>query len=171
MRPIIIAAIVVVVLLLGCVGAGAVGLFIFAGQFGPPDGAVIDVNAPKTLEVGQEAQIVVTIENQLDESRELLDIDIYEPLFGGIEIVSIEPEAAFTDGNFGIYTASMNTTIGPLDTLVVTLTIRGTQPGYHSGDVDVSIDDLFRFESTFITIDVVEPTESAPDAGAAPESP
>lgn len=143
-RWVIIGCVSVAVILFCCAASVIGGLYWLGSQ--TTDGlAQIDVNAPTSVEQGQEYVITVEINNVSGEDITLNSIDIQATLLDGFIINTVEPsyietyEYGFSESD--IYqTFSFLTAIPPGESLSVTFTGEAVIAGDFSGEFDVCID-------------------------------
>jgi hypothetical protein len=155
---IIIGAVIAVVALgITCVG----GIFAFGIWIANnvPEGIVLNFDYPDDVVVGDEFDVTITVQNLLDTSRTLTDLDFYEPVLDGVSIVSFDPQPATDESMnvFGSRTVSFNRMIPAQSELVLVVTMTADEAGYFTGDVDVSIDGILSIYSTTQTIVILEP--------------
>lgn len=144
-KTVLIILAVVGALALTCIGAMVVGGIWFAGQVGPPEGITTTITMPDSVYVGDSFDIVVTVTNQLDHARTIMDLDIYEPLLDGTSVASVEPEYTNLDTGLGSATYTMDLTLEAGSSVDITLKAVAVTPGVYTGDIDVSVDSVLNF--------------------------
>ena len=154
----IVIGVVVAVIALGitCVG-GIVAFGVWAtGQV--PEGIILSFEYPDDVVVGDEFDVTITIENLLEESRTLTDLDFYNPVLDGVSIVSFDPVPVSDDGAsiLGSRTISFNRPIPAEGEIILVVTMTAQEAGFFTGDVDVSIDGILSIYSTTQTIIIDE---------------
>ncbi len=147
-RAWIIVGILVALLLVcgGCTILGAGGLLWATRE---PEGIALEVEAPETVGVGQEAVVRIRVINQTDRTRRLDSIDIDTTLLENLSITGTEPPAVdiLTQDDFHSYSFG-DVTIAPQGTLDIQVRFTGQAPGSAQGSIDVCIDGPARCIST-----------------------
>ena len=153
----VIIGVVIGIVLLGvtCVGGVlALGLYVANNV---PEGITLRFEYPDDVVVGDEFDITITVVNTLNEQRTLGDLDFYGQILGGVTIKSFDPQPASDDGYmFGSRTIVYNRPIPANGELPVVITVIADQPGYFTGDVDVTIDGILSLYSTTQTLSINE---------------
>ena len=154
LKKLIIA--VVVILVLAIAGFVAMGVFMVNNV---PDGVGLRFEYPNDVKVGDTFDVTVTITNDLNESRKLHDLDLYDPILNGVSIVSVTPAPAADEGlsTLGSRTISFNNTIDAQSDFEIVISMTAIESGYYTGDVDVSIDGMLSIYTTTQTIEISDP--------------
>jgi hypothetical protein len=155
-KIIIGVAIGVVILGVTCVG-GIIALGVFVGG-NTPEGISIVFEYPDDLVEGDEFDLVITVVNDLNQTRTLGDLDFYSPVLDGVRVKQIDPSPESDDSayTFGMRTMVFNESIPPNGELKIALTMTAENAGFYTGDVDVTIDGMFSIYSTVQTIMIDE---------------
>ena len=115
------------------------GLWI-ANAVGAPEDIRVTTSAPASARVGESVEIVVTIANDSDQSREINSIDIYNSYLEGIIIQGTQPGyiEASDYGSFSSYYFLRS--LAANEAISITFIGEAVKTGDFSGDLDVCID-------------------------------
>lgn len=160
-KAILIVLAVIGVLALTCVGASMIGGWWLVKNSGPPENVSITVGVPPRVVEGQTFDIVINVTDTGGSPRTIKDIDLSETLFAGFTFENSDPRFVAFDPAFGIATITLDAAVPASGVTTARITLRAETPGTYSGDVDVSVDSIFRIHTTPTTI-VIDP---APGGG------
>jgi hypothetical protein len=137
MRKVLLILVIAAVSLLALVGlavVGLVGLFLIV-----PEQPTLDVrvNAPETVPMGKEFDLVLHTRNLHDEPIRLDSIDVDLAFLEGFEVVSVDPTPSDVMDFLGQRCWSFADTVSPGEGLDVTYRLKAVQPGHYAGDMDV----------------------------------
>lgn len=87
---------------------------------------------------------------------EWADIDIYDDLLDGFEIVSVNPKPRSTSKVFDILTHEFSESLTPAEVIEIEFELRAKGVGFWAGDIDACTPSQ-RFVSHYAEIEVTEP--------------
>jgi hypothetical protein len=154
-KVVVIVLAVVGALALTCFGSVIVGTIWLANKIQPPQGITVQVAQPATILEGDTFDIVITVTDTLGRARTIMDIDFYDPLLKGLQLVSVTPPHQDFDPALGFGTFTMNASVPPNGSTTVTFRFVATTVGEYTADLDVSIDSIFSLDSREHTINIV----------------
>ena len=114
-------------------GIGAVGYWLVARDQ-PEFGLTVD--HPNTVHVGEVFTLKVSVENEGSSDLKLEDLDIYDDLLDGFEVVSVTPKPRSTSSVFGIRTHVFSRNLVPAESFDIEFELRGKNTGLWGGDID-----------------------------------
>ena len=129
----ITALITMVVTSLVWLGIGAVGYWLVASEL-PEFGLTVD--HPNTVHVGEDFTLKVSVKNEGSSDLKLEDLDIYDDLLDGFEVVSVTPKPRSTSSVFGIRTHVFSQNLAPAEIFDIEFELRGKNTGQWGGDID-----------------------------------
>lgn len=116
------------------VGIGTVG---YQMMFRDPPQFEVTLDHPETVTVGDELSIKVRVLNDSSKPLEVGNIDIYQELFEGFEILGYDPKPKAQDSFWDYKSYDFNRTLKAAETFEFTVRLRAEEEGYWSGDIDV----------------------------------
>ncbi len=172
-KVLLIVLAIVGVLALTCLGGLVIGGVWLFNNYKPPEGIRVNVDAPVNIAPGETFTISVTVANDLDRTRELLDIGLWSGI-ADLRVISIDPPPAYSDMTFGIGTYSFNTQMPPRSEITITFDVVADAPGVYAGSVDVSVDSMLRVATTSMSLsasgDAPADSGSGAGSGATPDN-
>jgi hypothetical protein len=116
----------------------------------------VSIAAPRTVSIGQEFEVLLSITNTADEDQSLNSVDIENVYLEGIEVLGSDPEYYESFGidmdNTVSYSYEIN--IRPGETLVVMFYCKAISAGKFEGKMDVCINTGFNYESVDVSTTV-----------------
>ena len=149
----ITALITMVVTSLVWLGIGAVGYWVVARD--SPE-FELRVDHPETVLVGEVFKVKVSVKNDGSSDMKLADLDIYDGLLDGFEIVSVTPKPRSTSKVFDILTHEFSQSLSPAETFDIEFQLRATDAGLWGGDIDACTP-LLAFVTHYTEIEVLDP--------------
>lgn len=107
--------------------------------FDEPENIEVSIEAPITVDVDQEFDLVVTVKNTSASTQTLVDLDIGEDYLEGVAVRRMDP--AFSDalGGFGTMTYSMDLALPPGQEVTITIAAYAAHAGDYSASLDLCI--------------------------------
>lgn len=123
-------------------------------DYSVPEGWTADVEAPLTVAVGDEFEVVAMVTNETGEDQMLHSIDIGETYLDGIAVTGSEPD--FTDSFLigdGTYTHTLEVDVPAGESAEVTFMMTALSAGDYSGAFDICTGE--GLSCTFLTVRTV----------------
>ncbi|QTN31158.1 hypothetical protein HZ994_02060 [Akkermansiaceae bacterium] len=140
-------------------GIGAVGYWLVSSE-SPKFGLTVD--HPDSVLVGEVFKLKVSVKNDGSSAMKLADLDVYDELLDGFEIVSVTPKPRSTSKVFGILTHEFSQSLAPAQSFGIEFELRAKDVGLWGGDIDACTP-LQSFVTHYTEIEVLDapPVESA----------
>ncbi len=127
------AFITMVITSVAWVGLGAVGYW-FIYHENPT--FTVQVEHPDVVDLGDEFELKVKVENSGSKTLQLSNVDFYESLTDGFEILNISPKPSSTEKIMGIRSYYFRKNLAPGKIHEVTLRLKAKEEGLWTGDID-----------------------------------
>lgn len=150
---IITALVTMFVTSLAWVGIGAAGYWLVTRE--APLFAV-NVGHPDVVKVGETLTLKVTVTNDGKEDLKLAELDVYESLLDGFEVVAVKPKPRTTERIFGMVTYGFSRNLKPAESFDIELELRAKESGIWGGDIDACTPSM-NLVTHYTEIEVVEP--------------
>lgn len=155
---VITAAITLVITSLVWLGLGVAGYF---WVFSKPPSFEIRVDHPAVVDLGEEFEVKVTVENTGADDVNLANIDVYEGLLDGFEIISMTPKPSSTEKIIGYHSYNVFKKLAPGKSHDLTFKLKAKEVGYWAGDID-ACNTMQNMVTHYTEIEVVDPAMVAP---------
>jgi hypothetical protein len=114
-------------------GIGAAGYWLMYKE--PPSFQIL-VENPEKVELGEEFEMKVSVENVGVNRVNLANIDIYDDLLEGFDIVNISPKPSSSEKIIGYHSYNLFKKLAPGKTHELTFKLKAKEVGLWSGDID-----------------------------------
>lgn len=122
-----------VVTSLAWVGMGSVAYFAMYRDAPPFQ---IEVDHPEAVDLGDVLRVIVKVENIGKTEMKLAEIDLYDELLDGFEVVSLVPSPRSRERIMGFATYGFNQVLKPGDVFTLEVALRAKEVGLWGGDID-----------------------------------
>lgn len=106
----------------------------------PPDGVIVDLDVPSDVRINDDLIIEITIQNTLQESRVLKEIEMDTTYSDGIFVHDSQPAFYDTWGGDDEVNYDFDVDIPPNQTTVIQLDATAVQAGMFTGLIEICID-------------------------------
>jgi len=117
----------------------------------------LSVAHPETVLVGEVFTVKVTVKNDGSEDMKLGDLDIYEGLLDGFEIVSVDPKPRTVEKIIGYMSHDFSRSLAPAERFEIRFELRAKGAGLWGGDIDACTPSM-NLVTHYTEIEVLEPT-------------
>lgn len=153
-KPIIITALVTMFLTsLLWIGIGAGAYWLFTRE---PPPFTVGVGHPDVVEVGETLTLKVTVANDGTKDLKFAELDLYDTLLDGFEVVAVNPKPKSRERIYGIVTYGFSRTLKPGESFGIGFELRAKEAGLWTGGVDACTP-MQNYVSEYAEIEVVEP--------------
>ncbi len=122
---------------------------------------VVSVDQPETVEVGTEFKLGITVENSGRSPLTLSNIDLYDGLLDGFEILGTSPAPRTTERIYGYASYGIERTLNSGETYSIEVELRAEEAGVWGGDIDACTPGQ-NFITRYTEIEVVDPAFAQP---------
>lgn len=150
---IITALITMFITSLAWIGIGAAGFWMMTME---TPAFAIDAEHPDEVKVGETFTAKVTVTNDGKEDLKLAELDVYESLLDGFEVVAIKPKPRTTERLFGMVTCGISRNLKPAESFGLELELRAKEVGSWGGDINACTPSL-NLVTHYTEIEVVAP--------------
>ncbi|MCE2959565.1 MAG: hypothetical protein ACK46A_14095 [Akkermansiaceae bacterium] len=133
-------------------GIGAAGYWLMYKE--PPSFQIL-VEHPETVELGEEFEVKVSVENVGSDKVNLANVDFYDDLLDGFDVVSITPKPRSSEKIIGYHSYNLFKNLAPGKTHELTFKLKAKEVGFWSGDVD-ACNTVQNMVTYYTEIEVVE---------------
>ncbi len=140
------------------VGIGASAYWFMTTQ---PPNFQIQVDHPRTVQLGEVIEIKISVENVGTRDVSLANIDIYDELADGFEILDVTPKPLSSQKIIGYYSYDLYKNLTPGSTHDLTVKMRAKEVGLWSGDID-ACNTMQNWVTHYTEIEIVDPAVAAP---------
>lgn len=165
-RRIILVTVLVTFILTTLVWLGIGGLGYYALVMRTEPDFHVAVDHPDTVVVGEEFDVIISVESTNGKSLNLHTIDLDNDLLEGFEIVSMDPKPGSKIQVIDMTSYTLRPQVRATTKHDFTLRLRATKTGSWGGDIDCCTA-LGNFLTTHTSIDVGFPPEPVDGAGKA----
>lgn len=116
----------------------------------------VEVEHPDVVEVGETLTLKVTVTNDGKEDLKLAELDVYESLLDGFEVVAVKPKPRTKERIFGIVTYGFSHNLKPAESFEIELELRAKNTGNWGGDIDACTPSM-NLVTHYTEIEVVTP--------------
>lgn len=149
----ITAVITLVVTSVAWIGIGAAGYWM---MYREPPSFQIDVDCPEMVELGEEFDLKVSVENTGADDVSLANVDFYDELLDGFEVINVTPKPRSSEKIIGYRSYNIHKRIAPAKKHEVTFKLKAKELGFWSGDIDAC--NISQNMVTYYTeIEVIDP--------------
>ncbi len=149
----ITAVITLVVTSVAWIGIGAAGYWM---MYREPPSFQIEVDYPEMVELGEEFEVKVSVENTGSDDVGLANVDIYDELMDGFEIIDVTPKPSSTERLWGYHSYNINKNLAPGKKHEVTFKLKAKELGFWSGDID-ACNTMQNMVTHYTEIEVIDP--------------
>jgi hypothetical protein len=168
--PIVGGVMLGVVLL--CGGGLAIFIHMVRSAIEGPQNVEISIACPEEVRTGEEFEIVVTVRNTGAEAQSIAGFDVSDAFLEGVDLTGSDPPWDRTDSIFDFTSYYYDVDLPPGQAASVRLKALAGEPGFHSGGIDVCINNDFTYESldlnTLVRPEGQAESEAGPEPGAIP---
>lgn len=151
--PIVITALVTL-MVTSMVWVG-IGAFCYWTIFREPPWLEVSAECPEAVAVGETFKIKVAVKNRGSRDIKLANLDFYEDLIDGFEVVSIDPIPGSKEKLLGYASYNFYRNLKPSETFEVELELKAKEVGLWGGDIDACTVTQ-NFVTHYTKIEVVE---------------
>ena len=116
------------------VGIGTLG---YQMMFRDPPQFEVTLDHPENVTVGEEFSIKVHVLNDSSKPLEVGNIDVYQDLLKGFEILDYDPKPKAQNHFWDYKSYDFNSNLNAAETFEFTVRLRAKEEGFWSGDIDV----------------------------------
>ncbi len=117
----------------------------------------LSVDHPETVLIGEVFKVKVTVKNGGAKDMKLADLDVYDDLLDGFEILSVNPKPRTSERIIGYFSHDFSETLAPAESFEIEFELRAKDVGYWSGDIDACTPSM-NFVTYYTEIEVLDPT-------------
>lgn len=117
----------------------------------------IDVVHPENVELGEEFEIKISVENSGEKKAQLANIDLYDGLMDGFEILDVNPKPKSSERIIGYHSYNYLKSLSPGAVHELTIKLRAKEVGYWSDDID-ACNAMQNMVTHYTEIEVLDPT-------------
>ena len=107
--------------------------------------------------IGEVFKVKVTVKNGGAKDMKLADLDVYDDLLDGFEILSVNPKPRTSERIIGYFSHDFSETLAPAESFEIEFELRAKDVGYWSGDIDACTPTM-NFVTYYTEIEVLDPT-------------
>lgn len=130
---ILTALITMVVTSMIWVGIGAIGYWY---AYAEPPSFELQIDHPETMQLGEVVEVKVSVRNNGANDVELANVDFYDELMNGFEIIDLTPKPSSQEKLWGYHSYNIRKKLAPGDVYDLTLKMRAKEAGLWAGDID-----------------------------------
>lgn len=132
------------------------GVAVYFWGFSERPSFEVRVDHPEVVDLGEEFEMKVTVENTGADEVNLANIDVYEGLLDGFEIISMTPKPRSTEKIIGYHSYGVSQKLAPGKSHDLNFKLRAKEVGYWAGDVD-ACNTMQNMVTHYTEIEVVDP--------------
>lgn len=130
---VITAVITMVITSVAWIGIGVAGYWMISTE---PPSFEIQVEHPEVAMLGKVIEVKVSVKNTGAEDVDLANVDIYDGLTDGFEMIDVSPKPRSSERIMGYHSYNLFKKLAPGDTHDLTLKMRAKEVGLWAGDID-----------------------------------
>ena len=115
------------------VGIGAIGYWY---AYAEPPSFELQIDHPETVQLGEVVDVKVSVRNNGANDVELANVDFYDELMNGFEIIDVTPRPSSQEKLWGYHSYNIRKKLAPGDVCDLTLKMRAKEAGLWAGDID-----------------------------------
>ena len=96
----------------------------------------LGIEYPESVLVGDVFKVIVTVKNDGAEEMKLGDLDVYDDLLGGFEVVAVNPRPRTTEKIMGFISHDYSRSLAPAEKFEIEFELRAKEVGRWGGDID-----------------------------------
>jgi hypothetical protein len=134
-------------------GIGAAGYWLMYKE--PPSFQIL-VEHPETVDLGEEFEVKVSVENVGADDVNLANVDLYDELLDGFDVISITPKPRSSEKIIGYHSYNLFKNLAPGKTHELTFKLKAKEVGFWSGDIDAcnTVQNLVTYYTEIEVVDV-----------------
>jgi hypothetical protein len=114
-------------------GIGAAGYWL---MYKEPPSFQISVEHPETVELGEEFEVKVSVENVGANDISLANIDLYDGLLDGFDVIEISPKPRSSERIIGYHSHNLWKKLAAGKNHELTIKLKAKKVGFWAGDID-----------------------------------
>ncbi|MES2982453.1 MAG: hypothetical protein V4727_09080 [Verrucomicrobiota bacterium] len=150
----ITAVITMVITSVAWIGIGVAGYWMVYRE---PPSFQIDVEYPDMVELGEEFDVKVSVENTGADDVSLANVDIYDELMDGFEMIDVSPKPHSSERIIGYHSYNIHKSLAPGKKHNLTFKLKAKEVGFWSGDID-ACNIMQNMVTHYTEIEVIDPT-------------